>query len=737
MAEAYGRTGEYRMVRTDGPIYSAFIAKKDDKSRPVYDTKARNCIRETVEGLLTNTTTPDNPGMLLGKVQSGKTRTFLGVIALAFDNGFDVAVVFTKGTNALAQQTLARLNKEFRSEVERDLIHIFDVMSLPEPLAEYELQHKLILVCKKEDDNIRRLDNAIFHTNPDLVKKRILLIDDEADFASIGFRRTRAEGIKINKIASQLDDLRRRLGQVDVLQVTATPYSLYLQPETMVIPATQETFLPVKPAFTRLVPIHDQYIGGQYYFEESLDTDSVASHLHIPVDPSELAVLKAQDRRRFKIEDALTSPAIASLRRAIVTFIVGGFIRQWQEGRAGKQRPKYSFIVHSETKKGAHEWQERIVEQVVGRMRTALKTGDNVVRRLVEAAYKDLSASVELLHGELPTVDDIMAALDEVLPMVNYTRVNSEKDVLAMLDESGQLKLRTPFNIFIGGQILDRGLTIANLIGFFYGRSPKRFQQDTVLQHSRMYGVRPKEDLAVTRFYTTPDIYRAMRNINDSDSALRESFEQGGDDAGVVFLQADPTGGVIPCSPNKILLSTVTTIRPEARFLPVGFSTDVKSRALKHVEAIDGIVKEFAPGENDPPFVLPLETAEKIIDHIRESLVMDPGFSWDVKAFKATLQHLATSNPDEGQREDVVCLVRRNRNLGKHPPGNPDRLQSAPDSLVERTLVGQFQGNRPALFLYGQNGSSQEGWNDSPFWWPVLRAPSTARTVIFASDTVQ
>ena len=130
-----------------------------------------------------------------------------------------------------------------------------------------------------------------------------------------------------------------------------------------------------------------------------------------------------------------------------------------------------------------------------------------------------------------------------------------------MLDESGQLKLRTPFNIFIGGQILDRGLTIANLIGFFYGRSPKRFQQDTVLQHSRMYGVRPKEDLAVTRFYTTPDIYAAMRNIHEFDSALRENFEQGGDQAGVVFLRADPTGGVIPCSPNKILLSTVTTVQ--------------------------------------------------------------------------------------------------------------------------------------------------------------------------------
>ena len=92
------------MVQTNGPIYSPFINKKDDRGESVYDTKARKCVVETMEALLTKTTTPDDPGMLLGKIQSGKTRTFLGVIALAFDNGFDVAVVFTKGTNALASR---------------------------------------------------------------------------------------------------------------------------------------------------------------------------------------------------------------------------------------------------------------------------------------------------------------------------------------------------------------------------------------------------------------------------------------------------------------------------------------------------------------------------------------------------------------------------------------------------------------------------------------------------------
>jgi hypothetical protein len=721
--------GRHGMTKTNGAIYPGFIARQG------YDAKAQACVLETVTSLLTNSTTTDKPGMLLGKIQSGKTRTFLGVTALAFDNGFDVVVVLTKGTNTLAQQTLSRLNKDFKTEIDGDLLHVFDVMSLPQPLAEYELQHKLIFVCKKEDDNLRRLDDAIFHTNPSLASKRILLIDDEADYASIGFRRTKAEGLKINKIARQLDAIRQRLEHVDILQVTATPYSLYLQPETITLPATQETFLPVRPAFTTLVPIHDKYIGGEYYFEESQEQDTIASYLHVNVDPDELTVLKAEDRRRFKIEECLTSPAIQALRRAIITFIVGGYIRQWQEMKKGKPRPKFSFIVHTETKTGTHDWQERIVREIIDRLKSAVKTGDAIVRQLVDSAHADLSTSVELLKETFPTDRDCVKALGEVLPMVNYTRVNFEKDVLAMLDDSGQLKLRTPFNIFIGGQILDRGLTIANLIGFFYGRSPKKFQQDTVLQHSRMYGVRPVVDLAVTRFYTTLDIYSAMRNIHMFDSALRKSFEQGGDKAAVVFIRKDPAGGILPCSPNKILLSTVTTVSPGARFLPVGFTTDAKTRAMKHIKAIDDIVQGHAKGEDSPPFVLKLDEVEKIIEHIEASLVSDPGFEWDVKAFKATLEHLAKSNAVKSQRGEIMCLVRRDRKIAKTSPGG--KLQNAPDSKTERTLVEEVQGGRPAFLLYRQNGKEEQLWSGCPFWWPVLRAPITTPTVIFASDTVQ
>ncbi len=278
-------------ILLDGPIYKTFLSGKD------YSTETKQCIASTAGRLLETTTTVDRPGMLLGKVQSGKTRTFLGILALAFDNGFDSAVILTKGTIALTEQTLERLHREFRTLVETDQVQIFDIMHLPSNLTRYELSQKLIIVCKKEDDNIRRLDEALFNQYPQLGKARCLIIDDEADFASIGFRRTKDEGVKINKIAGQIDDLRRRLSRASFLQVTATPYSLYLQPDGSDAGGAGPAFMPTRPAFTELVPVHPQYIGGEYYFEQSLEENSLASHLHCEV-PLASRILPTPSRSR-------------------------------------------------------------------------------------------------------------------------------------------------------------------------------------------------------------------------------------------------------------------------------------------------------------------------------------------------------------------------------------------------------------------------------------------------------
>jgi hypothetical protein len=128
-----------------GTFYPRFTANAQR-----YSAEDRGCIERVTTRLLNSQTSAEHPGMLLGKIQSGKTKTFLGAIALGFDNGFDIAIVLTKGTKALARQTLARIRKEFAEFQTNDQLQVFDIMTVPDGLAGYELNQKLIIVAKKQ-----------------------------------------------------------------------------------------------------------------------------------------------------------------------------------------------------------------------------------------------------------------------------------------------------------------------------------------------------------------------------------------------------------------------------------------------------------------------------------------------------------------------------------------------------------------------------------------------------------
>jgi hypothetical protein len=257
----------------------------EELAKTRHDSKElQNCISETVDHLFAEKTSTQRPGMLLGKIQSGKTNAFLGVIALAFDKGFDVAIVLTKGTVSLARQTLKRIQKDFKPFIDRDEAQVYDIMSIPS-LTLFELNQKLILIVKKEDDNLRRLLLAFTTTYPELKSRNILLVDDEADFASLSFRKSKGQ-LSVGVIAGQIDKLRGLVQSSAILQVTATPYSLYLQPE-FEQDDPSSLFRPKRPAFTIVLPVHDAYVGGDFYFEQSDDPDSPAYYFYVAVPDAE------------------------------------------------------------------------------------------------------------------------------------------------------------------------------------------------------------------------------------------------------------------------------------------------------------------------------------------------------------------------------------------------------------------------------------------------------------------
>jgi hypothetical protein len=692
------------------------------------------CIDRVVKQLEDTSTNGDRPGILLGKIQSGKTRAFVGVIARAFDRDFDVAVVFTKGTKTLSAQTVARLGSDLREFVEEDEVLVFDIMQQPGKLTKSEQRRKLVIVAKKQAKNLERILQFFDADYPDLKGRRVLIVDDEADLASIRFVRKKDQpDIEQGKIAEQLDALRRLVGKVAYLQVTATPYSLYLQPDSYEDEEEEGyVFKPKKPAFTELLPIHAGYVGGDDYFLAPQENDP-RSFLFVEVQRDEQDSLRRPDQRRIREERVLDSPNTVGLVRAIVTFVLAACLRRWQQAEAGEKKKKYAMVIHNDTQKAAHAWQDQIIEWVFNAATEAAINDPQKLRPLFDAAFSDLGTSVAADKGRTPTAKEAFDIFIEALQGGDVVRetVNSDHAVMALLDERAELRLRTPFNIFVGGSILDRGITIPNLISFYYGRNPRTMQADTVLQHSRMYGNRDRRDLAVTRFYTSRDVYDRLYTINEFENTLRGAFESGAHEQGVVFIQADAASRVRPCAPNKVLLSNVVAVRPTGLYLPTGFQT----RPGREMAAAEKQLSVLIPREaRDKQTFVEIDrgTALHIISIIEKTLdFSDNEFEWD--AMRGLLDYY--SDVIDGGDGKVLFLAETGRKLSRERSGDKSGLSILGGGAI-RTLVLDPLRSKPALVVLQQEGTTELGWSGHRFWWPILAAPGTVAPCVFATKVM-
>jgi hypothetical protein len=344
----------------------------------------------------------------------------------------------------------------------------------------------------------------------------------------------------------------------------------------------------------------------------------------------------------------------------------------------------------------------------------------------------DLRRSIELEGVTVPSIEDVIKAVFESLEtgQLMITKVNSDNDVKKLLADDGQLKLRTPFNMFIGGQILDRGITISNLIGFYYGRNPNRFQQDTVLQHSRMYGARSSADLAVTRFYSPQHVYQVMKRIHEFDVALREAYESGGPEGGVHFIQKDPSNNLIPCSPNKLLFSDVVSIRPGRRLVLSGFQTVYKTHGAKNLEALDKRVQELL-GSAEGTVLIDVTEGIDLLKLAYANLEFDDLMDDDRKAHIAALEHLSRTCKKPTEKGKVWLMVEKDRGMRRYR--EEGRFSNAPDTK-QQGLARSKAEDIPTLMLLRQNGEEAKGWRGLPFWWPVIVTPRAAATAIFATD---
>lgn len=698
-------------------------------------------VRSTVKRLLQSHTTSEHPGVLLGRIQSGKTTAFIGVIAESFDNDIDVAVVLTKNSELLGTQTTRRIRKDFYDFEQNGHVSIYYTHTFGDTvLKKSQLLNKKIFIAIKNPSSIVKLINAFKVNNSELCAKKVLIIDDEADTGSVGAKGKKEER-ELLETAKKLNDFRTVLQHGYFLQVTATPYALYLQKTE--IETASGIYKPVRPKFTEILDAYPGYVGGKVYFEDSEDLDHPAYHIHIRATKDDVDTLKSKKQDSRIEKNVASTPKLPAFRKAIEKFLIAVAIRRALEIKRSSvnlptyQLPKYSFIFHLDTAKTKMVWQETLVQKYLKYLKDEWQSENSrALERYKDHFDNDLAisfgkATVLGWVNSIPAFSEVVSVINSIFDLEDYQVyvINSDQRVIDLANDDGQLRLETALNFFVGGQVLDRGITLDNLLGMFYGRDPQTSQMDTVLQHARMYGNRSKADIALTRMYTTERIFNRMKEIHQIDESLRESLQKNIDHE-IVLIQASENGRIKPTSPNKLKLGRVTTLRSFKTKFPYGFETKGRTELLKITGKVDQYLRLVNGYTNASRTVFDITSNEfeTIIDLIDSgNLNYDLGVPLEIIVWKTILKRML----DECGSQTLHCYVQEGRNLQRFQ-SNGEPMDAPYTSSTDYAFCLECIGrsNKPVLMLLRQEGTAK-GWKDAPFYWPVLVNPKFERPILF------
>lgn len=727
-----------------------------------YSKELQECIEGTIEKLYEpglSKSEAKKPGLLLGKIQSGKTRAFVGCMALAFDKGVDACIILTKGTNALVDQTVKRMKHDFR-DCKRDAcpkifptVSIYDIMKKRVPLRKSLINgEKNVYIAKKQDENMQVLLDVFL--NSEFKEKNILIIDDEADFVSRAFLKNKFD-IKEGVIASQIDKLIEGLPNCRYLQVTATPYSLYLQPDNYV-DVSNGRVVPFRPRFTALVPIHDKYIGSRQYFVESQDETSMYSGLYHEVDPDCIASLTTDKKargghyikRNLMLKNVEKTSKVQDLRWSVMHYFVASAIREIQEESLGHDSYHTSYVMHVGTDKQDHAWEADLIETLLNSWADSLATpGANVkgFDTLFDVVYDDLERSISLGQTNAPgasnekilDIPDKNAVYARVLDLIqneeyNVQLVNSDQNVQSLLDDDGQLELTHKLNLFIGAFVLDRGITINHLLGFFYGREPQTKQQATVLQHCRMYGSRSLNDMAVTRLYSQRTLYNVLKKVNEMDDMMRERFaatiNDPKADPSIEFVVCDKNSGIVPCNMSNVALSKSVVWKAGKYVLPSGQQTISSSSKLS--EIVERIGQYFAGKTERVCFEIDADDAIAMVNLAKEQFAYSSKYDnldcrWDAMDMVTLIERLKDSNGK------ILAYTRTGCNTGRNRSDGKGFIDAPMDGRMESPYLKAQATNVPVLAMQLNEGKRAQGWLGEPFYWPVLCLPQSMDSIMY------
>lgn len=429
-----------------------------------------------------NTSIQQETGIVIGKVQSGKTSNFISLISLAFDNGYDIAIVLGGTKKPLLKQNSDRI-KEYFYDV-KDNVFVLNSNENADHLNEENIrgflrrEKKVIIVGLKSVKQINTI-MQIF-TNNTLNERPVLIIDDEGDEYSLN---TKVKQKKESSTYSAILNFKNTLQRHCYVSVTATPQA------NLLISKIDE----LSPDFGVLVPPGNGYCGLDVFHSDDKYTITIPEN-----------------------EEPLIEVGIpASLKKSLAMFFVACAIQSHRTHR----KDKLSMLIHISQFKKDHELEYKKVQELIKEW--GLKTSDKK-----DVSYTSVCEIMKDAHSEyakgnvrdFPTFEEIE---DEIIFAINNSHVHKINGDNTLNGEDDFYE----YNIYVGGTMLGRGLTIKGLCVTYITRTAKNASNvDTVQQRARWFGYKTKY-LDLCRIFAVSKILNEFMDIRDHEEDLWQTIE--------------------------------------------------------------------------------------------------------------------------------------------------------------------------------------------------------------------
>lgn len=585
---ANGFWGNYRQYLEEEKNFAPDVVNKLDR----LTDKILDNLFDPTEKIIVN-----KKGLVVGQVQSGKTANYTGLICKAADAGFGLIIVMAGIHNNLRSQTQLRIDESFlgfdtqhtrafnqqsikigvgkpgfgKSKIAHSLTSSIEKGDFTQGAANalglnFDTKEPIIAVIKKNPHVLRRIYQWLAAQADEgaelgrvIRNKALLLIDDEADNASINISNDPQRLSSINSWITQILNL---FGKNAYVGYTATPFA------NIFIPLDDQNLFPRN--FIINIPAPSNYIGPEKVFgfsplEEDEVSDTVLPIVNRINDYSEFVP------DRHKKDDQLPSTLPESLKRAIRCFIITCAIRRLR----GQTTVHNSMLIHVSR---FMRWQDHIAELVSNQFlyyRRGIEQNDPAILEefrstfeVDENGYKSfVTVSQQILNSNLKNLDsqiqvhkwsDVLQHLNDAASRIEVKSIHGgSREALDYFDHKNGLSV-----IAVGGNKLSRGLTLEGLSISYYLRASRMY--DTLMQMGRWFGYRGGY-IDLCRLFTSRELNEWFCHITQASEELREEFDYMSDVAGSTpeqyALKVRTHPGVLQISAtNKMRAATTVQI---------------------------------------------------------------------------------------------------------------------------------------------------------------------------------